>query len=90
MTLRLQDPDPDRCTAGQIKYPERCTWHPDHHWCEVCQGWYGVHHDGIHEGPGMHPRGYWEATQCACRPCKTYAARAILRATGYGQTGQAT
>lgn len=63
-----------RCEAGQKNNPVECNWHHTHHWCQTCDGWYGVPHDGIHNGPLAHPRSLHEARQCACRPCKEYVA----------------
>lgn len=62
------------CDAGQPVEPYGCERHSEHHWCDTCRGFYGVPHDGIHDGPNAHPRGPSDAEQCACRPCKDYTA----------------
>lgn len=61
-----------RCVSGQKTYSMVCTRHSEHYWCGVCEGYYGVSHEGIHGEFGMppHPRGLYEARQCACRPCR--------------------
>lgn len=61
-----------RCTAGQEDEPTLCGWHHSHTYCQTCDGWYGVSHEGIHNGPMAHPRSLHEARQCACRPCREY------------------
>ena len=69
-------PYPDgslRCKPGNARLPRKCSWHPEHHWCETCEGFYGVPHDNIHEGPSAHPT--TNAHQCACRPCVEATAR---------------
>jgi hypothetical protein len=66
-----------RCEAGQNELPFGCDRHGDHYWCETCLGFYGVPHDGIHEGPDAHPAAYGiERQQCACRPCRKATGRA--------------
>jgi len=67
--------DEKRCTAGQTERPDDCTWHHTHHWCVFCEGWYGVPHTRVHDGPNRHPQSPWEAEQCACRPCREYTQR---------------
>lgn len=62
------------CTAGQATIPTDCGRHANHHWCGVCEGFYGVPHTGVHDGPRRHPRDLWSARMCACRPCKQYVA----------------
>lgn len=64
-----------QCEAGQKDEPVGCERHGEHHWCGVCEGWYGVPHDRIHEGPNAHPYGNNDTTQCACRPCKKLTGR---------------
>jgi hypothetical protein len=60
------------CTAGQTTMPTECDRHASHHWCGVCEGFYGVPHTGMHEGLDAHPRDLHSAQQCACRPCNRY------------------
>jgi hypothetical protein len=45
------------------------------HYCQVCHGWYGVPHDGIHPD---HPRGLKTAQWCACRPCRDLVAASTV------------
>jgi hypothetical protein len=59
-----------RCRPGGTSRPTRCGWHVEHHWCDTCEGWYGVPHDGIHQGPDAHPQTLSKAVGCACRPCR--------------------
>lgn len=65
-----------QCEAGQSMPPDGCERHREHWWCETCRGFYGVPHDGIHEGPNAHPPLGIEQNQCACRPCKKATGRA--------------
>lgn len=67
--------EPTDCTAGQAIMPTECARHHEHFWCAVCEGFYGVPHTGMHDGPNAHPRDLWSAQQCACRPCQQYAAQ---------------
>lgn len=67
------DPGEVRCEAGQVEFPAECNRHKEHHWCATCEGYYGVPHDGIHEGPDAHPN-YRDAPQCACRLCANWRA----------------
>lgn len=70
-----------RCKPGRKTIDRKCTWHSDHHWCEACEGYYGVPHDA-----GCHSRGNQSHSirGCACRYCEVYrtdgaeAARAIV------------
>jgi hypothetical protein len=71
--------DPDACVAGQRTFPDAWTWH-NHHWCNTCEGWYGVPHDGIHAGPDAHPHAaLHNPRQCACRPCQDYIAHTQVK-----------
>lgn len=63
------------CTAGQTTMPTECDRHASHHWCGVCEGFYGVPHIGIHTGLMAHPISLHSAQQCACRPCQQYTAQ---------------
>ena len=64
----LPDPQGDRkCKPGNKHEPQRCDYHPKHYWCVTCEGFYGVPHDFIHEGPNKHPMA--APRNCACRPC---------------------
>lgn len=60
-----------RCEPGEVVYPLDCERHPVHHWCGTCQGYYGVPHTGIHEGPNAHPN-IMGSRECVCRICKNY------------------
>lgn len=57
------------CEAGQEAEPTGCERHSNHYWCDTCQGYYGVPHDGIHSGRNKHPEGS-RYEYCACRPCQ--------------------
>lgn len=64
-----------RCEPGETTYPTNCERHSEHHWCNTCEGYYGVPHDGgIHEGPFAHPNQFSDFRQCACRKCKDLVA----------------
>lgn len=64
-----------RCMAGQPVNPTKCNRHLTHHWCDVCEGYYGVPHDG----PEAHST-KWRR-DCVCRPCRELNA--------HGKTGDA-
>ena len=58
----------EECVPGESwDTTGHCARHARHHYCETCQGWYGVRHEGIHPA---HPT--WESIRigCACRPCQ--------------------
>lgn len=57
-----------KCKPGNKHEPKRCDYHPKHFWCRTCEGFYGVPHDGIHEGPKKHPLD--NPSNCVCRPCR--------------------
>jgi hypothetical protein len=57
-----------RCRPGNTVMPNVCDYHLKHYWCTTCEGYYGVPHDFIHEGPDAHP--VWPYSECACRPCQ--------------------
>lgn len=57
------------CFAGQPRKPTRCDRHHEHHWCDVCEGYYGVPHDDCH-GDGHTPQRH-----CVCRPCREFRAQ---------------
>jgi hypothetical protein len=82
-SIEPEDRPDYRCTAGETEDPTgRCTWHAEHHWCNTCQGFYGVYHDGIHTATSFrpaHPFGSSDPGQCACRPCKLYTGRETPR-----------
>lgn len=63
------------CIPGQTTMPTDCTRHHSHHWCSVCEGFYGVPHTGMHEPGSRHGNDLHMARQCACRPCQQFAAR---------------
>lgn len=63
------------CTPGARRLDRACTRHHTHYWCDACDGWYGVPHDGrCHTAdpfnliPG-HTSG--PEPGCACRACRT-------------------
>lgn len=60
-----------RCLPGNREFPDRCSWHSEHHWCSTCKGWYGVPHERIHDGPNAHPVPMHVRAGCVCRPCTT-------------------
>lgn len=69
--------DEPKCEAGTKIDPSAwCTWHGYHYWCATCQGFYGVPHVGIHEGPNKHPN-YRDSATCACRVCKIFSGREV-------------
>ena len=71
------DPRGDRkCKPGNKHEPKRCAYHAEHFWCGTCEGFYGVPHDFMHEGPGAHP--LRTADFCVCRLCQQ---RVVLRQT---------
>lgn len=74
--MRL-DPDGRKaCHPGEPVDPgRRCQRHHEHHYCESCDGWYGVPHDTIHgqvTWQTAHPGR--DSDQCACRVCRTFRA----------------
>lgn len=58
-----------RCKAGVPSEPTLCDWHSTHHYCAICEGWYGVPHDEIHNGPDAHPTANSRWDGCACALC---------------------
>ena len=74
LVTRLDEARDFRCKPGTTDDPTgKCTWHPRHHWCNTCEGFYGVPHDSIHEDipvRAAHPYGNRDVRQCACRPCR--------------------
>lgn len=73
---RYYAPYPDgllKCRPGGKTYPSKCDFHGKHHYCDTCEGFYGVPHDGIHEGDNAHPVP-GRAKDCVCRPCQKYMA----------------
>lgn len=70
--------DDRKCRPGELENPDGwCTWHRPHVYCATCRGWYGVPHDGIHEGPFAHPYQMWEAENCWCRVCMVHTGREV-------------
>ncbi len=68
--------DEKRCEAGQRDEPTDCDRHPTHHWCEWCEGWYGVPHEGrCHTAKARKNTkdSGRPSHQCACRYCRTLA-----------------
>lgn len=59
-----------RCQPGATTIPTECEWHPDHHWCDYCLGYYGVpHEESMHRGLKQHPLGSSDVRSCVCRFC---------------------
>lgn len=57
-----------KCKPGNKVRPAVCDYHTEHHWCDVCEGFYGVPHDGgMHDGPSAHPMR--DPRKCVCRVC---------------------
>lgn len=67
------------CTAGQRVHPVGCERHQAHHWCNWCEGWFGVPHDNrchtaeVRQDKNIPGVGRPMPGQCACRYCKTLA-----------------
>lgn len=77
-----------RCEPGSATLPTLCEWHTDHHWCDACEGFYGIPHDlrGCHtmqrrEGVILPGSTRPQPGQCACRWCKTWAKLGYERAS---------
>lgn len=67
------NPPYKRCEAGQTTEPTDCERHPTHHWCQWCEGWYGVTHDGFcHTAKIRTTSRKYVSPQpgCACRYCQ--------------------
>ena len=74
-----------RCEPGETEYPADCERHSEHYWCETCQGFYGVPHDGgMHDGPNAHPN-HWSVRDCVCRMCINWRIERSRRATEAAQ-----
>jgi hypothetical protein len=68
-----------RCEPGETTNPTGvCERHPHHYWCSTCLGFYGVPHDGMHEGRNAHPNTP-SARDCACRICTNWRAQIAAR-----------
>ena len=61
-----------KCKPGNTVAPTRCDYHAAHFWCRTREGFYGVPHDFIHEGPVAHP--LTNPHNCVCRPCRDLVA----------------
>ena len=74
--------DEIRCEPGEKTDPTgHCERHGPHHFCETCEGYYGVPHTGIHEGPHAHPNQFtFRVDGCVCRICAVERARSADQA----------
>jgi hypothetical protein len=63
------------CIAGQTVRPTDCDRHADHYWCDLCAGFYGARHGGMHNPGSRHGNSLHMAEQCACRPCQQFVER---------------